>query len=237
MTTIEKTAEALRGKGYEVSCFETGEEAAQYLDGKIDGYTVGFGDSETLLTLGMFDRLSKHNDVHDPMHRSEGKGFYSTARDCLTTEIFLTSVNGIAETGEMVNIDGTGNRVAGSLYGHRKVYFVVGRNKIAPTLQEAAHRARNVAAPMNAARHNYKTPCAITQDRCHHCKSPDRICNAQVIYWRKMNNGSATMIRSNDTAKAQKNRHIGRSFLFWGEEKQRKMATRRQGGCGCVQKM
>ena len=187
MTTIEKTAEALRGKGYEVSCFETGEEAAQYLDGKIDGYTVGFGDSETLLTLGMFDRLSKHNDVHDPMHRREGKGFYSTARDCLTTEIFLTSVNGIAKTGEMVNIDGTGNRVAGSLYGHRKVYFVVGRNKIAPTLQEAAHRARNVAAPMNAARHNYKTPCAVTQDRCHHCKSPDRICNAQVIYWRKMN--------------------------------------------------
>lgn len=65
------------------------------------------------------------------------------------------------ETGEMVNIDGTGNRVAGSLYGHRKVYFVAGRNKIAPTLEDAAHRARNVAAPKNAARHQYKTPCAV----------------------------------------------------------------------------
>lgn len=187
MADIEKTAEALRKKGYEVSCFETGEEAARYLDGKIDGYTVGFGDSETLLSLGIYDLLSNHNDVHDPMHCREGKGFYSTARNCLTTEIFLTSVNGIAETGEMVNINGTGNRVAGSLYGHRKVYFVAGRNKIAPTLEDAANRARNVAAPLNAARHKYKTPCAMKQDKCYDCKSPDRICSAQVIYWKKMN--------------------------------------------------
>ena len=62
MADVEKTAESLRRKGYEVSCFETGEEAARYLDGKIDGFTVGFGDSETLLALGMYDRLSKHND-------------------------------------------------------------------------------------------------------------------------------------------------------------------------------
>ena len=87
MADIEKTAEALRGKGYEVSCFATGKEAAEYLNGKIDGYTVGFGDSETLFALGMYERLSKHNDVHDPMHRREGKGFFSTARDCLTTEM------------------------------------------------------------------------------------------------------------------------------------------------------
>jgi len=187
MASIEKTAAALRKKGYEVSCFATGAEAASYLDGKINGYTVGFGDSETLLALGLYERLSPHNDVYDPMHRHEGKGFYSTARDCLTTEIFLTSVNGLAETGEMVNIDGAGNRIAGSLYGHRKVYFVVGKNKIAPTLEEAAYRARNIAAPMNAARHKYLTPCAIRQDRCYDCQSPDRICSAQVIYWKKMN--------------------------------------------------
>lgn len=198
MPNIEETARALRKRGYEVSCFETGEEAAQYLDGKIDGYTVGFGDSETLLALDMYNRLSKHNKVHDPMHRQAGKGFYATARYCLTTEIFLTSVNGIAETGEMVNIDGTGNRVAGSLYGHRKVYFVVGRNKIAPTLEEAANRARNIAAPMNAARHQYKTPCALHEDHCYDCSSPDRICNAQVIYWRKMNHMDMEVVLINE---------------------------------------
>ena len=187
MANIEKTAESLRKRGYKVTCFETGEEAVAYLDSKIDGLTVGFGDSETMLSLGLYEWLSEHNEVYDPKHPKEGMGFYDTARICLTTEIFLTSVNAIAETGEMVNIDGTGNRVAGSLYGHRKVYFVAGINKIVPTLEEAAYRARNVAAPKNAARHQYKTPCAIHEERCYDCNSPNRICNAQVIYWRKMN--------------------------------------------------
>lgn len=198
MANIEKTAEALRARGYDVACFEASEEAANYVDSKIDGFTVGFGDSETLLTLRLYERLSKHNDVYDPMHPREGKGFYATARKCLSTEIFITSVNGIAETGEMVNIDGTGNRVAGSLYGHRKVYFIVGRNKISATLEEAAHRARNIAAPKNAARHRYRTPCAMREDRCYDCNSPNRICNAQVIYWRKMNHMDMEVVLINE---------------------------------------
>ena len=198
MANIEKTAESLRKRGYEVTCFETGKEAVAYLDSKIDGFTVGFGDSETMLVLGLYERLSSHNEVYDPKHPREGQGFYDTAKICLTTEIFMTSVNGIAETGEMVNIDGTGNRVAGSLYGHRKVYFVAGRNKIAPTLEEAAHRARNVAAPKNAARHQYKTPCAVHEDRCYDCNSPNRICNAQVIYWRKMNHMDMEVVLINE---------------------------------------
>ena len=145
---LTKTADALKKRGYEVSCFNTGAEAAEYLNGKIDGMTVGFGDSETLLQMHLFEMLQSHNDVYHPKYPREGKGFYSTARDCLTTEIFLLSANGLAETGEIVNIDGTGNRIAGSLYGHKKVYFVISRNKICPTLEEAAFRARNVAAPL-----------------------------------------------------------------------------------------
>jgi NAD-dependent dihydropyrimidine dehydrogenase PreA subunit len=149
--------------------------------------TVGFGDSETLLQMHLFEMLQTHNDVYHPKYPREGKNFYSTAKDCLTTDIFLLSANGLAETGEIVNIDGTGNRIAGSLYGHKKVYFVISRNKICPTLEEAAFRARNVAAPLNAERHGYKTPCAIKKDRCYDCRSPQRICSAQTIYWRKMN--------------------------------------------------
>ena len=184
---LTKTAEALKKRGYEVSCFQTAKEAAEYLDGIIDGMTVGFGDSETLLSMHLFEMLQTHNDVYHPKYPREGKGFYSTARDCLTTEIFLLSANGLAETGEIVNIDGTGNRIAGSLYGHKKVFFVIGRNKIRPTLEEAAFRARNVAAPLNAQRHGYKTPCAFKTDHCYDCRSPQRICSAQTIYWRKMN--------------------------------------------------
>jgi len=112
---LKKTADSLKKRGYEVSCFSTAKEAAEYLNEKIDGKTVGFGDSETLLSMHLFEILQTHNDVYHPMFPREGKGFYSTARDCLTTEIFLLSANGLAETGEIVNIDGTGNRIAGSL--------------------------------------------------------------------------------------------------------------------------
>jgi len=93
----------------------------------------------------------------------------------------------MAETGELVNIDGTGNRVAASLFGHQKVYFVIGTNKIEPTLEKAVWRARNVAAPINAKRFNADTPCAKKGDRCYDCSSPERICNALVIYLKKMN--------------------------------------------------
>ena len=184
--SLETIKNALLRKGYDVSIFPDKDSAAAYLDSQIDGKPVGFGDSETLIAMHMFEKLSAHNMVFDPKHPEKGLDFHRTARKCLTTDIFLTSVNGVAETGEMVNIDGTGNRVAGSLFGHDKVYFVVGRNKIAPTIEEAAFRARNIAAPKNAARHHFRTPCAIKQDHCYDCMSPDRICCAQVIYWKKM---------------------------------------------------
>ena len=182
-----KVKEALEKKGYTVRCFDTAAAATAYLDSAIDGKVVGFGDSESMIAMGLYHALARHNEVYDPKHPREGWDFYATARQCLTADIFLTSVNGLAETGEMVNIDGTGNRVAGSLFGHEKVYFVIGQNKLVPTLDEACFRARNIAAPLNAARHGYRTPCAIRQDRCYDCRSPQRICSAQTIYWKKMN--------------------------------------------------
>ena len=110
-------------------------------------------------------------------HRQEAAG----------AQIYLTSVNGAAETGELINIDGTGNRVASGLFGHEKVYFIVGRNKVAPDYDAALWRARNIAAPKNAQRLGRKTPCAAKGDRCYDCKSPERICRALVVYWEKPN--------------------------------------------------
>lgn len=176
----------LKRRRYQVTVFDTGAEAAAYLDGAIDGKTVGFGDSETMLSMGLYDRLAAHNQVFDPMHRSEGESFRETAKKTLLTDIFLTSLNAMAETGELVNIDGTGNRVAGSLFGHEKVYFVVSLNKLCPTLDDAIFRARNVAAPQNSARHGFSNPCAIQGDRCYDCSARDRICNALVVHYRKM---------------------------------------------------
>lgn len=98
-------------------------------------------------------------------------------------QIYITSANGLAETGEIINIDGSGNRVAATLYSKEKVYFVIGRNKLAPNFDEALWRARNIASPKNAQRMGLKTPCAVKGDRCYNCTSPDRICRGLVVLW------------------------------------------------------
>ena len=93
----------------------------------------------------------------------------------------MTSANAISETGEIINIDGTGNRVAAMLYGHEALYIIAGINKLTPDLPSAIERARNIAAPLNARRLSCKTPCAMSEPmRCHDCGSPDRICNGFV---------------------------------------------------------
>ena len=158
---LEKTIKSLEQKLYTVRCFETHKEAADYLDAQIDGKVVGFGDSRTIIDMKLYDKLSKHNTVYDPNQSVDNNGFLEIAKKCLTADIYLTSVNAMAETGEMVNIDGTGNRVAGSLFGHEKIYFVVSTNKIEKSLDEAVFRARNVAAPKNSLKYDLPTPCVI----------------------------------------------------------------------------
>ena len=179
MTSLERTAAALRQRGFAVSVFETAEAAADYLDGAIDGRTVGFGGSMTLEAMDLWERLRTHNQVYSHLH-----GF-PLGPEAAGAQVYVTSVNGLAETGEVINIDGIGNRVASTLYGHEKVYLVAGRNKIAPTYDEALWRARNVAAPKNAQRKQMKTPC-VQGDRCYDCKSPDRICRALTVLWGPM---------------------------------------------------
>ena len=191
---FEKVAEALRRKGYSVSYFENANSAAEYLDHEIDKRTVGFGDSATVASMALNERLRLHNTVYDPASCADNDSFVDIAKSCLTTEVFLTSVNAMSESGEMVNIDGTGNRIAGSLFGHEKVYFVVSSKKITATLEDAIQRARNIAAPENAKRLGLKTPCAIKGDRCYNCSSPERICNAMLIYFRKMDDIDAEVV-------------------------------------------
>ena len=107
--------------------------------------------------------------------------------DGMQTEVYLSSVNGLAETGELINIDGAGNRVASTLFGHEEVYFIVGANKIAPDYDAALWRARNIAAPKNAQRLKRKTPCAVKADRCYDCSSPERICRGLAVLWARPN--------------------------------------------------
>lgn len=176
-TAVEKN---LTERGFAVQTFETKEEAARYLNDSIDGKTVGFGGSTTLEQLGAYDSLSSHNTVYSHWHGTPA------GQDAASAQIYVLSANGVAETGEIINIDGVGNRVSASLFGHEKVVFVVGKNKIARDYDTAVWRARNVAAPPNAKRLNKKTPCAVKADKCYDCKSAERICRALVVLWQPM---------------------------------------------------
>ena len=184
---LKKAAAALERNRYAVRLFGTAAEAADYLEETIRGTTVGFGDSETLDALELDRRLAARNTVLNPKRCPDTASFLETARACLTTEVFLTSANALTEDGILVNLDGTGNRVAGSLFGHQKVFYVIGRNKLVPDLERAVWRVRNVAAPRNARRLGLRTPCALRGDRCYDCSSPDRICNGLLIALKKMN--------------------------------------------------
>lgn len=192
---INKIIKAFESNNYKVSFFNDSKDAASYLDTAIDHCSVCFGDSETLLKIGLYDLLCKHNTVHDPMHGD----FFEEAYGGISDDIFITSVNGASEEGILINLDGTGNRIAGTLFGHKKVYFVFGTNKIEKNLEDAVWRVRNVAAPLNAKRHGYNTPCAVKGDKCYDCKSEDRICNGLTIYYKKMRNVEMEIILINES--------------------------------------
>jgi L-lactate utilization protein LutB len=178
---FEVVKKNLEDRGFAVTVCETAADAAEYLNKAIDDKTVGIGGSLTIKELDIHNKLVLHNEVY--WHWLGGNTDRELAADA---DVYLTSANGLAETGEIINIDGIGNRVASTLYGHEKVYFVIGRNKLAPTYEEALWRARNIAAPKNAKKLGKKTPCAINGDRCYDCKSPDRICRGLVVHWTAM---------------------------------------------------
>lgn len=188
---IEKTIKALERNKFVVHYFEQPQDATLYLQERIKNKRVALGDSRTLLELGVYDALVPNNmevtDIHRPL---EGENFRQTALRTMGRDVFLTSVNALSQTGEMVNIDGTGNRIAASLFGSEEVFFVLGTNKITPDLASAIYRARNVAAPQNSKKNKKSSlnPCAKLEEKCYDCGSPDRICNALTIYYKKMRN-------------------------------------------------
>lgn len=193
---LDELIKAFQKNRYQVTYFDTAKEATNYLGEQVQGVSVGFGDSGTLSAMNLAKVLGKNNTVIDPA-TNEGD-FTEIGKKALTTDVFFTSINSAAETGEMVNIDGTGNRVAGSIFGHKKVYYVFGTNKIEPTLEKAIWRARNIAAPQNAKRLGRNTPCAVKGDRCYDCTSEERICNMMNIHMKKMSSMEAEIIIINE---------------------------------------
>ena len=190
---LEKALINLRARGFRAGYFETGAEAAAYLAGEISGCTVGFGGSKTLEALGLYEKLSENNTVF--WHWKEpGR---ETLRSAAFTDVYLCSANAISEDGEILNIDGTGNRLASTVFGHGRVFIVAGTNKLCPDFDSALYRARNVAAVKNCARFGRKTPCQF-DGKCHDCRSPERICRALTVLWAPMNGMETEVVLINE---------------------------------------
>ncbi len=184
----------LAQRGFLVSRFSRGTEAADYLASAIQGRTVGLGGSKTLEAIGIFEKLAPNNTVF--WHwKAPGP---ETLRNAAAAEIYLSSANAISEDGQIVNIDGTGNRLSSLLFGHEKVYIVAGINKIAPDFNAALFRARNVAAVRNCARFGKNTPCQ-KDGHCHDCRSPERICRALSVLWGPMNGMETEVVLIEET--------------------------------------
>ena len=181
MANVELTMKNLEARGFQVSRFPDRESAAQYLLQEVGDKPVGIGGSVTIQEMDLFPRLAARGDAFWHAVQPED-GIREKANTC---PIYLMSANGVSESGQIINIDGRGNRVVNMCYAHERVYVIIGINKIAPTDEMALWRARNIASPKNARRLKKETPCAQGESLCHDCNAPDRICSAFVTLERR----------------------------------------------------
>jgi len=147
---------------------------------------IGIGGSMTVRGIGLLEKFSEL-DVQVLDHWKEGlsKEQVSSIRLAqLTCDLFLASANAITEKGDIVNIDGFGNRVNAMTFGPKKVIIIAGYNKIVPDVNAALDRIKRIAAPLNAKRLNLALPCAET-GYCHDCKLENRICRVTSIIQRR----------------------------------------------------
>lgn len=162
-------------------CKTKADALAKALELIPQGASVGWGGAMSCQQIGLMDAVrSGDYRAIDRDKAASMEERNQISRNCLDADVFLTGANALSLDGQMVNIDGSGNRVAAIIYGPKTVLVVAGMNKVADTLDEAIRRARTVAAPANQQRFLRNTPCTVT-GICADCKSEDCICNQIVI--------------------------------------------------------
>lgn len=171
----------LKKRRIEALYFENKESVISQILSEINYHeTIAIGGSVTIDSLGLYDTLKeKGNNVlwHWKVPKEDRMELLKKA---IFSDFYLTSCNALIEDGRIVNIDGTGNRVAAMFFGPKKVRIIVGINKIAKDYDSAIERIKTVACPKNARRLDRKTPCA-SQDKCFDCKGEDRMCMVTTI--------------------------------------------------------
>ena len=172
----------LQSRHFEAYYCDSREEALKKaLELIPEGASVGWGGALSAEQIGLMNavnagpyRAIDRSKCKTPEEREQAM------KDCLFADFFLSGANAMSLDGQMINVDGTGNRVAAIIYGPKNVLVIVGMNKVVDTLDDAIRRARTVASPMNKQRFPNQTPCEIT-GTCADCKSEGCVCNQIVI--------------------------------------------------------
>lgn len=181
---VLRTLDNLKKRGFGAYYCATSEEARELALSLIpSGDTVAWGGSVTAEQIGLIDAIKHRTDItlidRDLAATPEEKR--ALMRKGLTADSFVAGVNGISEEGMLVNIDGTGNRVAAITFGPENVILVAGVNKIESNVEDAVRRARNVSAPLNVKRLGLPNPCAKA-GKCMDCRSATTICSHFVVH-------------------------------------------------------
>ena len=182
MNDIEKTLTALNRKRFIAVYAKDAQEAKDYVLSQIkDADVVGAGGSMTLRETGIIDALLERGNtvVSADVAQKNGQDQVAAQHAGMNTDVYLSSTNALTLDGDLINIDGRGNRVAALFFGPPKVIIVTGKNKLTANPHTAVARIKKVACPQNARRLGYHTPCADT-GVCGDCSIPQRMCNVTV---------------------------------------------------------
>lgn len=196
----EKIIKALAQRNIEAVFAETKEDALKLaLDMIPEGSIIGAGGAMSATEIGLFDAIQAgnytyldRNGAKDPAEKKRLEN--ETFVNC---DYFICGVNGMSESGVIVNVDGNANRVACIAQGPKHVLFIVGMNKIVHSEQDAYDRAKYVAAPINAQRFGLSTPCGITGE-CSNCQMDQCICCQILITRRSMHKDRMKVILVNE---------------------------------------
>ncbi len=185
---VEQTLNSLRANNFDAKFAENRIAAKEVILCSVPKDTlVGAADSATIRQIAVIEELEKRGiRVLNPFTRELTMDSTKTAvrdnisRQLFTCDVLLTGTNAVTMDGKLVNVDGVGNRVASMIFGPRKVFIVVGMNKMVKNVDEALHRIKNVIAPFHAKTKKIATPCSRTGE-CSNCSVPKRICNVTTI--------------------------------------------------------
>ena len=198
---IKKVLKSLKFNKFNAVLAKDKEEAKKIMLKMISqDATVGVGDSGTIRQIGIIPGLEKRGTVViNPMIKElttdlkRFDTFYWMLLKTLECDTFITSLNAITLDGKLVNIDGAGNRVAGTIFGPKNVILPVGKNKIVEDVDQGIQRIKDVIAPAHARRRKRNVPC-VKAGKCVDCSSKERICCITVIIEKQPHLGNITVV-------------------------------------------